>query len=96
MEWIKGNDGEAVPDNKAGDSTDGTGEIAVEHPFSGEGEGMTLSPQVNGVEALDGICARVECPPSENFCLEAYNTDDDNQRQKDCAEYVDLTLILCG
>ena len=64
--------------------------VAVAHPFGGEGEGMTLAPQ-GGPDS--GI---IRCPAGQQYCTGAYNTDDDDQAMRDCAQSADLKLTLCG
>jgi hypothetical protein len=92
-QWLdpESHSGETIKSGANNDGSGGlTGMVAVAHPFGGEGEGMTLAPQ-GGPDS--GI---IRCPAGQQYCTGAYNTDDDDQAMRDCAQSADLKLTLCG
>lgn len=77
-----------------GTNNDGTGEltgqVGVVHAFAEEG----LSLAAMGSEG--GGCGSIVCVAGEQYCKQAYNTDNDHQAMRDCEADVDLKLTLCG
>jgi hypothetical protein len=97
-EWLqnaaetRSDDHEIVPDKDG--YGDYQGSIGIKHAFADDG--MTLTPQQHGKAAAQGNCVAVQCEPGARYCTGAYNTWNDWGQQHDCAEGVDLNLVLCG